>query len=76
MRHALTLAQKAADLGEVPVGAVLVKDEQLLAEGWNQPIQQHDPTAHAEIMAIRQAAKQLNNYRLPDKPKMTSSEPT
>jgi len=65
MQHALTLAQKAAELGEVPVGAVLVKEDKLLAEGWNQPIAGHDPTAHAEIMAIRQAAQQLNNYRLP-----------
>jgi len=65
MRHALSLAQKAADLGEVPVGAVLVKDDQLLAEGWNQPIIQHAPTAHAEIMAIRHAALSVKNYRLP-----------
>lgn len=65
MRHALTLAHKAAAAGEVPVGAVLVRDEQLLSEGWNQPIIHHDPTAHAEIMAIRAAAKQVENYRLP-----------
>ena len=65
MRHALSLAHKAAELGEVPVGAVLVKDDQLLSEGWNQPIMQHDPTAHAEIMSIRLAAQQLENYRLP-----------
>lgn len=65
MRHALSLAHKAAELGEVPVGAVLVKDGQLVSEGWNQPIVQHDPTAHAEIMAIRAAAQQLKNYRLP-----------
>lgn len=65
MRHALSLAHKAAAAGEVPVGAVLIRDGQLLAEGWNQPIIAHDPTAHAEIMAIRSAAKQLENYRLP-----------
>lgn len=65
MRHALSLAHKAAELGEVPVGAVLVRDDQLLSEGWNQPIMQHDPTAHAEIMAIRRAAQQVENYRLP-----------
>lgn len=65
MHHALTLAHKAAELGEVPVGAVLVKDDQLLAEGWNQPIANNDPTAHAEIMAIREAARQIKNYRLP-----------
>ena len=65
MRHALMLAHKAAELGEVPVGAVLVKDDQVISEGWNQPIKQHDPTAHAEIMAIRRAAQLLENYRLP-----------
>ncbi len=65
MRQALRLAHKAAQLGEVPVGAVLVKDNQLLAEGWNQPIAGHDPTAHAEIMAIRCAAQVEQNYRLP-----------
>ncbi len=65
MRQALRLAHKAAQLGEVPVGAVLVKDNQLLAEGWNQPIAGHDPTAHAEIMAIRRAAQVEQNYRLP-----------
>ena len=65
MRHALTLAHKAADLGEVPVGAVLVKEGQLISEGWNQPIMNHDPTAHAEIMAIRNAAQSIENYRLP-----------
>ena len=65
MRHALMLAHKAAQLGEVPVGAVLVKDKQMLAEGWNQPIAGHDPTAHAEIMAIRRAAQLEQNYRLP-----------
>ncbi len=65
MRQALRLAHKAAQLGEVPVGAVLVKDNQLLAEGWNQPIARHDPTAHAEIMAIRRAAQVEQNYRLP-----------
>ncbi len=65
MRYALTLAHKAAELGEVPVGAVLVRDDQLLSEGWNQPIISHDPTAHAEIMAIRHAAVSEKNYRLP-----------
>jgi len=75
MRHALILAQKAADLGEVPVGAVLVKDDQLLSEGWNQPIMQSDPTAHAEIMAIRNASQQLENYRLPDTTLYITIEP-
>ena len=65
MHQALMLAHKAAQLDEVPVGAVLVKDNQLLAEGWNQPVAGHDPTAHAEIMAIRRAAQVEQNYRLP-----------
>ncbi|MCK4493551.1 MAG: tRNA adenosine(34) deaminase TadA [Methylococcales bacterium] len=64
MRHAIRLAQRAEAQGEVPVGAVLVKDDQLIAEGWNQPIQTQDATAHAEIMAIRAGGKVLNNYRL------------
>ena len=64
MQHALTLAQQAADAGEVPVGAVVVKDGVLVGEGYNQPIGSHDPTAHAEIVALRQAAIQLHNYRL------------
>ena len=57
MQMALDLARKAEAAGEVPVGAVLVKDNQLLAEGWNQPISSHDATAHAEIMAMREAGK-------------------
>ncbi len=65
MKRALGLAKQAAAAGEVPVGAVLIKDEQLLAEAWNQPIAHHDPTAHAEILALRQAASTLANYRLP-----------
>lgn len=64
MRHALGLAMRAAQAGEVPVGAVLVKDGQLIAEGWNVPISHNDPTAHAEIQALRAAGKALNNYRL------------
>lgn len=64
MRYALRLAMRAAQQGEVPVGAVLVKDGQLIAEGWNLPISHNDPTAHAEIQAMRAAGKVLNNYRL------------
>jgi tRNA(adenine34) deaminase len=64
MRHALTLANKAAEQGEVPVGAVLVKEGKILSEGWNQPIFLHDSTAHAEIMAIREACRREKNYRL------------
>ena len=65
MRHCISLAEKAAALQEVPVGAVLIKDNELIAEGWNQPIGSHDPTAHAEIVALRRAAEQLGNYRMP-----------
>ncbi|MEQ1486586.1 tRNA adenosine(34) deaminase TadA [Methyloglobulus sp.] len=66
MRHALRLAQRAEALGEVPVGAVLVKDNHCLAEGWNSPIASHDATAHAEINALREAGKRIANYRLVD----------
>jgi tRNA(adenine34) deaminase len=64
MRLALTLAQRARDAGEVPVGAILVGGGEILGEGWNQPIARHDPTAHAEIIALRAAAQALSNYRL------------
>lgn len=65
MRQALSQAHNAWALGEVPVGAVVVKDGQVVATGFNQPIGTHDPTAHAEIMALRAAASILGNYRLP-----------
>lgn len=64
MARALELAQQAADVGEVPVGAVVVKDGEVIGEGYNQPISCGDPTAHAEIIAIRNAAALVNNYRL------------
>ncbi len=64
MAVALGLAKDAADQGEVPVGAVLVKEGAVVGEGWNQPIGRHDPTAHAEIMALRAAAEYMKNYRL------------
>lgn len=64
MRHALNLAAQAAAEGEVPVGAVLVQDGELVAEGWNRPIGLHDPSAHAEMLAMRAAAAYLGNYRL------------
>ena len=71
MRHALKLARRAQDLGEVPVGAVLVgaahgRDSvgEVIAEGWNRPIASHDPSAHAEMIAMREAAATLRNYRL------------
>lgn len=64
MRHAIRLGQRAERQGEVPVGALLVFADRCIAEGWNQPIQSNDPTAHAEIVAIRKAGKFLQNYRL------------
>ncbi|MGM8228147.1 tRNA adenosine(34) deaminase TadA [Cellvibrio sp. ARAG 10.3] len=65
MRYAMDLAAQGEAAGEVPVGAVIVKDNQVIGEGWNQPISSQDPTAHAEVVAIRMAARELNNYRLP-----------
>ncbi len=64
MQHAIMLAQRAQTEGEVPVGAVIVDNDRILGEGWNQPITMLDPTAHAEIRAIRQAAANRRNYRL------------
>ena len=64
MQRALELAQRAQAEGEVPVGAVLVLNDASLGEGWNRPITTHDPTAHAEILALRAAGATLGNYRL------------
>lgn len=64
MRRALELAQRAAGEGEVPVGALVVSGGQVVGEGWNRPIGAFDPTAHAEIEALRAAARALGNYRL------------
>lgn len=64
MRAALALARDAAARGEVPVGAVVVLDGSIVGEGWNQPISAQDPTAHAEIVALRDAGRRLGNYRL------------
>lgn len=75
MRHALRLAQRAEAQGEVPVGALLVHEGRCLAEGWNQPIQSNDPTAHAEIVALRHAGKHLQNYRLLDTTLYVTLEP-
>jgi tRNA(adenine34) deaminase len=63
MGQALQLAEQAAAAGEVPVGAVLVLDDRLVAGGWNRPIGSHDPTAHAEVVALRTAGAALQNYR-------------
>jgi tRNA(adenine34) deaminase len=75
MRYAIRLAQRAEQQGEVPIGAVIVKDDQCIAEGWNTPIATHDPTAHAEIMAIRKAGVALQNYRLCDATLYVTLEP-
>lgn len=65
MHYALALARQGAECGEVPVGAVLVHNDKVIGEGFNEPIGRHDATAHAEIIAIRAACQNLNNYRLP-----------
>ena len=75
MAHAIKLAKHAANLGEVPIGALLVRDNEVLSEAWNQPISDHDPTAHAEIMALRKAALQEKNYRLPGSVLYVTLEP-
>lgn len=75
MQHALQLAEKAASHDEVPVGAVLVHENKIIGEGWNQPISSHDPTAHAEIIALRQGATWKNNYRLIDTTLYVTLEP-
>lgn len=66
MREALSQAQLAREAGEVPVGAVVVQDGEIVGRGFNQPISSHDPTTHAEVVALRDAAARLANYRLPD----------
>lgn len=75
MQKALELAARAEQLGEVPVGALLVLDGQVIGEGWNRSITNHDPSAHAEIVAIREAGKQLGNYRLPGTTLYVTLEP-
>jgi tRNA(adenine34) deaminase len=75
MRHALSLAAKAEQQNEIPVGAVLVKDQQIIGEGWNQSISLHDPSAHAEMMAIRAAGQAIENYRLVNSSLYVTLEP-
>ncbi len=75
MRLALEQAKKAASAGEVPVGAVLVQDNQVIGSGFNQPIMLNDPSAHAEMMAIRNAAQALKNYRIPESTLYVTLEP-
>lgn len=75
MQKALLLAEQARDNDEVPVGAIVVQDEEIIGEGFNLSISNCDPTAHAEIIAIRNACKKINNYRLPDAKLYVTLEP-
>jgi len=75
MREALRLAGQAAQIGEVPVGAVVVLDGEIIGRGYNAPISRHDPSAHAEMMALRDAAQRLGNYRLVDCELFVTLEP-
>ena len=75
MRAALAEAKVAASVGEVPVGAVLVRNDEIVGRGLNRPVQDNDPTAHAEIVALRAAAGEARNYRLPDTTLYVTLEP-
>jgi tRNA(adenine34) deaminase len=75
MAEALVEARRARDLGEVPIGAVLVLDGAIVGRGCNQPITSNDPTAHAEVIAIREAARRVGNYRLPGATLYVTIEP-
>lgn len=75
MRAALELARAAGAADEVPVGAIVVLEGQIVGRGFNQPISRHDPTAHAEIVALRDAANRLGNYRIPDTTLYVTLEP-
>ena len=75
MRHALALAERAQAAGEIPVGAVIVAAEENIGEGWNACVGTNDPTAHAEIVAIRRAGEQVQNYRMPEATMYVTLEP-
>jgi tRNA(adenine34) deaminase len=75
MQEALRAAQRALEIGEVPVGAVAVCDDQIVGRGWNRNITDHDPTAHAEIVALRQAGANVGNHRLGDCELFATIEP-
>lgn len=75
MQRALELARQAEAQGEVPVGAVLVLNDEIIAEGWNQPISSHDPSAHAEMVVLRAAGEKIENYRLCDTTLYVTLEP-
>ncbi|MBY0545516.1 MAG: tRNA adenosine(34) deaminase TadA [Gammaproteobacteria bacterium] len=75
MQKALELAKRAEEEGEVPIGALIVYQDTIIGQGWNQSITRHDPTAHAEITAIREAAEKIGNYRLVDTTLYVTLEP-
>jgi tRNA(adenine34) deaminase len=75
MRQALAEAEKARDAGEVPIGAIVVADGNVIGTGFNRPISAHDPTAHAEVIALRAAAQAVGNYRLTDATMYVTVEP-
>ncbi len=75
MRQALALAEQAQALGEIPVGAVIVRDNEVIGKGFNQPISAKDPSAHAEIVAMRDASARVGNYRLPGSTLYVTIEP-
>lgn len=75
MRRAIELAEQGERLGEIPVGAVIVCDDVIIGEGFNQPISSHDPTAHAEVVALRAAANHVKNYRLVNSTLYVTLEP-
>lgn len=75
MKRAFELAKKAKENDEVPIGAVIVLEDKIIGEGWNQPISSHDPTAHAEIIALRDACNNICNYRLPNATMYVTLEP-
>jgi tRNA(adenine34) deaminase len=75
MREALALARQAGESGEVPVGAVLVKDGAVIGRGYNRPVSDRDPTAHAEVVALREAAARVGNYRLGESELYVTLEP-
>jgi len=75
MQHAFQLAKKSETLDEVPVGAIVVCKNKIIGEGWNQPISSHNPTAHAEIIALKDAGEKIGNYRLPESTMYVTLEP-
>lgn len=75
MQRAFELAQKAKEHDEVPVGAVIIHENKIIGEGWNQPISSNDPSAHAEIIALRDAGNKVGNYRLPNATMYVTLEP-